>query len=178
VELLQLLSIANALFIFWLFAQGAIHKLNPANDLYFSSLITEFGWGDIKLASLIAKFVGLVELVVAFAIIYPPTRALAALIAIALLFGYLTHMAYQLYQGRRDLDCGCAGPGAKVKISGQLLVRNTVLIAVTFFCITAAENAASGLWLLGTLLAVIGIIIYLSSEQLIGNAQKLKALRT
>lgn len=177
-ELFQLLSIATALFMFWLFAQGAIHKLNPDNDLYFSSLITEFGWGDIKVASLIAKFVGLFELAVALAILYPPTRTLAALVAITLLFAYLTHMAYQLYQGRRDLDCGCAGPGAKVKISGQLLVRNILLILITFFCLTPSTNAASGLWLLGALLAIIGIFVYLSSEQLIGNAQKLKALRT
>jgi len=32
-----------------------------------------------------------------------------------------------------------------------------------------------GMWVLGILLAIIGIMINLSSEQLIGNAQKLKA---
>ena len=177
-ELFQLLSIATALFMFWLFAQGAVHKLNPENDLYFSSLIAEFGWGNVTLARFITKAVGLFELLIAITILYPGTRSLSAMVALVLLFGYLIHMAYQLYQGRRDLDCGCAGPGANVKISGQLLARNLLLMLMTLFCFTAAENVSNSLWLLGILLAIVGILVYLSSEQLIGNAQKLKALRT
>ena len=174
-ELLQLISIATALFMFWLFAQAGIHKLDPKNDLYFSSLIAEYGLGNEKIASLIAKFVGVFELAIAVAIVIPATRAEAAIVAAGLLFVYMMNMAFQLYQGRRDLDCGCSGPGGELKMSGHLLVRNFVFVLIALLCLSPSNNSAVGLWVLGTLLAIIGIFINLSSEQLIGNAQKLKA---
>jgi len=175
--LLQLMSIATALFMFWLFAEAGLHKLNPANELYFSSLIKEFGWANLKIAALIAKLVGLLELAIAVAIVIPATRTTAAIIAGNVLFIYMLHMAFQLYRGRRDLDCGCAGPAGQLKMSGHLVIRNLLLVAATFFCLIPADNAAMMLWLLGSLLAIVGIFINLSSEQLIGNAQKLQALR-
>jgi len=99
-------------------------------------------------------------------------------IAAALLSGYLLNMTFQLYQGRRDLDCGCAGPASQLKISGHLLIRNLVMVGITLFCLTPVGGTAAATWLLGSLLAIIGILVNQSSEQLIGNAQKLKALRT
>jgi len=161
--------------MFWLFAQAGVHKLDPKNDLYFSSLIAEYGLGNVKIASLVAKLVGVFELAIAVAIVYPATRAEAAVVAAGLLFVYMINMAYQLYQGRRDLDCGCSGPGGELKMSGHLLVRNFIFVVIALFCLAPSNSPAMGMWVLGILLAIIGIMINLSSEQLIGNAQKLKA---
>jgi len=174
--LLQLMSITSALFMCWLFAEAGIHKLNPNNSSYYSTLIADYGWASPQLAGLIAKAVGFVEIIVALAIVYPATRGEAAIVAALILSGYLLHMAYQLYRGRRDLDCGCSGPGGQLKMSGHLLVRNLILVAVSLFCLQPVTNNLNLLWLLGGLFAIIFIIINLSSEQLIGNAQKLKAL--
>ncbi len=174
-EFLQLISIATALFMFWLFAQAGIHKLDPKNDLYFSSLIAEYGLSNVKIASIVAKLVGLFELFIAVAIVYPATRAEAAVIAAGLLCVYMINMAYQLYQGRRDLDCGCSGPGGELKMSGHLLIRNFIFVVFALFCLAPSKSPEMSMWVLGILLAFVGIMINLSSEQLIGNAQKLKA---
>ncbi|RLA04101.1 MAG: hypothetical protein DRQ47_03950 [Gammaproteobacteria bacterium] len=176
-EVLHLISIASALFIFWLFAQAGAHKLNPANDSYYTSLVVDYGWASQLTAIIIIKSVGIFELGIALAILFPPTRPMIALIAAGLLFVYLLNMAFQLYQGRRDLDCGCSGPGAELKISGHLLLRNFLMMMIALFCLVPTQNNGSGYWVLGALLAMVGILVTLSSEQLISNAQKLQALR-
>jgi len=174
--MLQLLSTASALFICWLFVQAGIHKLNSNNDLYFTSLFSEYGLSDNTIAKLIIKLVALFELGVAIAIVFPQTRSAAAMVAAVLLFAYLLNMAFQLYQGKKDLDCGCSGPAGGLKISGHL--RNLLLIGITLFCLNPAAGSVVNAWLLALLLAIVAILVHQSVEQLIGNAQKLKALRT
>ena len=43
---------------------------------------------------------------------------------------YAGAMAVNLARGRRDLDCGCAGPGVRRPVGEGLLIRNGALIAV------------------------------------------------
>lgn len=60
----------------------------------------------------------------------------AALLASAALFGlYGAAIAVNLVRGRRDIDCGCAGPAARQPLSEWLLARNAVLIAMALGCV-------------------------------------------
>lgn len=49
--------------------------------------------------------------------------------AAALLLGlYSAAIALNLRRGRRDIDCGCLGPGRRQPLSGWLLARNGLLV--------------------------------------------------
>ena len=49
--------------------------------------------------------------------------------AAGLLATYTLAIVINLLRGRRDIDCGCAGPIRRVPIGGPLVIRNLVLIA-------------------------------------------------
>ena len=50
--------------------------------------------------------------------------------AAALLALYAAAIAVNLARGRRHLDCGCTGPALRRPISGWLVLRNLVLVAI------------------------------------------------
>lgn len=63
----------------------------------------------------------------------------AALLASAALFAlYGFAITVNLLRGRRDIDCGCAGPAARQPLSEWLLARNAVLIAMALVCVGGA----------------------------------------
>ena len=177
-ELLAAISDATALFMLWLFVASGLQKINPANATYFSELIVNFGWNNKSVAGVIIRIIGVIEIGTGIAIIVPSSRANAIFMAIALLFAYLAHMAFQLVQGHRDLDCGCGGPASQLKMSNHLLFRNAALIGLAFFCLAPGNTFQTSVWLLSVVVAMIGIVVHQSCEQLISNAQKLKTLRT
>jgi hypothetical protein len=62
-----------------------------------------------------------------------------ALLASAALFAlYGAAITVNLVRGRRDIDCGCAGPAARQPLSEWLLIRNAVLIAMALGCVGGA----------------------------------------
>jgi len=174
---LTFLSDASSLFIFWLFAVAGSHKLKPDNDRYFSDLLEEYGISNNGVALSIAKFVGTVEIVIGIAIVVPYTRSIAAVFAMAILFSYLLLMATQYYQGKRDLDCGCSGPGSDLKIGPAVLLRNSLLLVVAASCLNSSNGLFSGYWAFSILLSLCGILVYLCSEQIMKNLQHLKLMR-
>ena len=175
--LLLLMSDAIALFFMWLLISAAIQKLLPENTAYFTTVIKNYGWKSESTAPLVGKLLGSFELIIGLAIMLPFSRTLATFLAMGLLLAYLIIMAYQLYQGHRDVDCGCAGPGGKMKMSELLLLRNIILIGLASFCLNTGSTFELNPWALSAAFALLAIMIYQSSEQLIANAQKLKTLR-
>jgi len=51
-------------------------------------------------------------------------RTLAVWTGVALLLAYAVAIAINLARGRRDLDCGCAGPNDRRPISAWMVWRN------------------------------------------------------
>jgi hypothetical protein len=74
------------------------------------------------------------ELVVAIALLVPGLARGAAVAAVALLALYSGAIAINLIRGRREIDCGCAGPRARRPLSGTLLARNAVLMLAAAAC--------------------------------------------
>lgn len=112
--------------------------------------------------------------------VFPVTRPLGLIGCGLLLLVYMLAMAKQLWQGKLDMDCGCAGPAGSVKVSPALLLRNSVFIGLLLVCLMDPFRAAAlniNHWFVATPMAVLLILINQSSEQLLANAQKLKLLK-
>ncbi len=70
-----------------------------------------------------------VEAVIAAALLIPPLRALAGYAAAGLLTLFAAAMAINLIRGRREIDCGCGGPGSRQTLSWGLVIRNLLIAA-------------------------------------------------
>lgn len=91
-------------------------------------------------------FTGL-EAVLASLLVVPAGIGLrtAALGATALLFAlYGTAIAINLARGRRDIDCGCSGPAARIPLSGWLLARNALLAGAALACASGTTQRGLG----------------------------------
>ena len=170
--MLPVFSDIAALFICWLMLGAGRHKLRPRYRPYYRELIAGYG---LRSAALIRGAVP--ECLLGLLILHPSTRTPCALGAGALLLGYALLMAYALFQGKHDLNCGCGGPASEVKVSPWLIARNTALVTPA----TLALLPGAGVWSPQSVVvvpaALLGILIYLCFEQWLGNQHKLESLR-
>ena len=74
------------------------------------------------------------ELVLGVSLVLPGFDGVASLAAATLLFFYTGAIVVNLARGRRELDCGCGGPGSRRPLSGGLVWRNGVLIGAAVVC--------------------------------------------
>jgi len=174
---LAFMSDITAIFFLWLFASAGIHKLLPDNKRYFIELLVEYGINNKSFGVFLLYALGALELLVAIAIVFHGTREVAALIAIVLLLTYLIVMAMQLYQGKADISCGCAGPNANTKISASLLWRNAFLSFMALTCLSPSVELSGSFWAINIMSGLIMIILYSSIERLLENAQLIELLR-
>lgn len=175
--MLPVFSDIAALFLGWLMLGAGRHKLRPRYRPYYRELIAGYGLRNEALIRAAVPVLGAVECLLGLLILHPSTRTPCALGAGALLLGYALLMAYALFQGKHDLNCGCGGPASEVKVSPWLIARNTALVTPA----TLALLPGAGVWSLQGVVAVpaalLGILIYLCFEQWLGNQHKLESLR-
>jgi len=130
-------------------------------------------WAVPAGAGLIAAEVG-----IASGLLLPRVAGVAALAAAGLLTLYAAAIAINLVRGRRDIDCGCAGPAGRQPISAGLVARNAALAAVAL--VGAVPTAARPLtWLDGvTVLAGVAALglLYAAADGLLANAPRSAAL--
>lgn len=188
--LLTILSNASALFMLWIFAQAGVHKLMPSNTRYYNDLIGQYlnsqqtisdKSNKQKYANSInhlVKFIGTVELLLAILVVIPLSRTLATTCIIAILFAYMCLMAYQLQQGKRELDCGCSGSASHLKISGALIIRNCIFSVIALACFTTGNIEFSLNIFIVFLIALAAISLNAIIEQLIANEQQLILLKS
>src|SRR5437870_248556 len=111
-----------------LFFVAASHKLRDLGR--FRATLAEYRLLPAGLTPLAAILVVAVEVAAAGALLAPGARPAGLLAAAALLVLYGAAIAINLARGRRDLDCGCAGPAVRRPISGALVARNAALAAL------------------------------------------------
>ena len=177
-DYLWVLSNAASLFLLWLFVAAGSHKLQASNREYYEVVFTSYGIHTPFLARGLPIVVGLIEVLVGMMLVVPALRPWGAIAAAAILLAYFLLVASQLLLGKVDMDCGCAGPEGETKISGHLLIRNLVLVAMAVLCLRSLEFAGAVPWILSTLTALVWVLIYLSCGQLIATAQKIKLLKS
>ena len=118
--------------------------------------------------------VGTTEMALALLLLIPATSAMAALGCSFLLVMYAGFMWRQIQTGRKDLRCGCSGPAAETRIGPELVVRN-LLVAAPLLGVASLSPSLNS-WAvisLGSALGLFLVLIYLSTDQIIANRQRL-----
>ena len=160
-----------------LFVVAAGHKLRDPGR--FRSTLAEYRLLPDVLTPLAAALVVAVELAVAAALAVPPLRTPGLVSAAALLLGYAAAIGINLARGRRDLDCGCAGPAVRRPISGWLVARNVALAGVALAGLLPVRPRAL-VWVDATTVAggtAVLAALYASLDRMIAHAPGLARLR-
>jgi hypothetical protein len=159
-----------------LFASAASHKIRDVGA--FRAAVLDYRllpplWAVPFAALLIAAECGL-----ALALWLPPASGAAALGGAALLGLYATAMLITLRRGRRDVDCGCAGPAHRQSVRPALVLRNAVLIAAALVAaLPAGERPLT--WLdgvTGVLATAVLACLYVAVDGLLAHGPRLAAL--
>lgn len=112
-----------------MFASAAVHKLRDVAS--FAATIRSYRVLPAAASATAAVVLPIAEFATAIALVvrFSPYAVANALALLAL---YSAAIALNLARGRRDIDCGCLGPGHRQPLSEWLLVRNaTAAIAAT-----------------------------------------------
>jgi len=123
-----------------LFASAAVHKLRdlPSFRAAFAAYdLAPAGAVGVLSASLVAS-----EAIVAVALIVAGSSPWPSVAAAALLLIYASAIAINLLRGRRDIDCGCAGPARRQPLRFALVTRNLVLVSVALVGVLPAGPRA------------------------------------
>lgn len=126
-----------------MFAAAALHKLRDPRR--FAETLRNYRALPEAAAPTAAAALVVAELAVAAALVLP-TPVLGATGALSLLAVYSAAVGVNLARGRRDIDCGCLGPGHRQPLSEWLLVRNG-MAAVAAAALLLPETARPLGWI-------------------------------
>lgn len=159
-----------------LFAAAAMDKLR--HRLYFQANLREYALLPNAAVAPAARALPFVELGIAAAALAPVTARPAMLCGAGLLALYALAMSVNLLRGRRDIDCGCTGPAIRQTLTGWLVLRNAVLVAVALVgaSLPAARPLGAADVTIGVLAVAAGAALYAAVNQLTSNVPRLDAL--
>jgi uncharacterized membrane protein len=153
-----------------LFAAAALHKL-AVHDQFRAALVAY----DIlpgRTLGVASYILPVCELLIAISLLIEASRAMAIGIAVFTLSVYALAIAVNLRRGRRYIDCGCAGFGARRAIAPWMVVRNLVLSLLLALFDVAPWSARPLYWIDAVTVAggvVIIACLYLAAEELLGR---------
>jgi hypothetical protein len=168
--------IAAALAVAVILASAATHKLRaPAR---FANQVEDYQLLPRSLVRPVARLLPFVEVAVAFALLVPASRGTAALAAAVLLAGYAGAISINLWRGRRDIDCGCAGPEQAQPIRPVLLARNAVLVSLALVASLAPLSRELGIFDSFVVIAAsaVALLLYAAADGLMANGPRLLKL--
>ena len=111
------------------------------------------------------------ELVASLALLV--NSLIGSVLAVALLLVYSIAILVNLMRGRRDIDCGCAGPSARQTLSYWLVARNGLFLGAAL--LTLMPSSARGLtvldWFTALAAAATFLLIHFAANQIafVGN---------
>ena len=145
---------------------------------YYRDLIAAYTGMPGTPAALARCGVVVTELAFGLLLLLPASRITAAWATLGLLVSYSGLIAVSLARGL-NMDCGCAGPHRKLKLSPWLLFRNAVLIGLAWLLTYPQSSRVIGVgdMLVVLLSSSVSILIYLTFEQLLSNQDGLVLLR-
>ncbi|NNM62431.1 MAG: methylamine utilization protein MauE [Steroidobacteraceae bacterium] len=111
-----------------LLAGAAGHKWRRLGD--FSESFAAYRLMPAAWAHGLARVIPILESAICVALILPWAHRGGALAAATLLSIYAVAIALNLARGRRELDCGCAGPGRRRPIGAWMVWRNLLFAAL------------------------------------------------
>lgn len=123
----------------WLLLAAGAHKLrHPAA---FREALAGYRLLPRGLGGLAARVLTALELGSGLALLAPGPARFAGVVAAGLFALYAGAITLNLARGRRQIDCGCGGPGRRRPLSGGLVARNLLLVcaAVASSCPAASR---------------------------------------
>jgi hypothetical protein len=168
--------IAAALAVAVILASAATHKLRaPAR---FANQLEDYQLLPPGLVRPVSRVLPWLEAALAFALLVPASRHLAALGAAALLAGYALAIGINLWRGRRDIDCGCAGPEQAQPIRPVLLARNAALVSLALVASLTPLGRDLGVFDSFVVIAAstVALLLYVAADGLLANGPRLLKL--
>jgi hypothetical protein len=161
-----------------LFASAAMHKVRGLAR--FTEIFSAYRVMPDALGRRLAKLVPCLEVAIAIALLWEPSRRMAVIAAAAVLIAYASVMGLNLLRGRRDLDCGCGMARDRRNIAGWMVWRNLFLAAAIGSAALPwsprALNSTDMLTVFGGLIAA--VTLYAAVDRLLGDvAPKAMMLR-
>jgi hypothetical protein len=161
-----------------LFASAAAHKLRDRRR--FRETLAEYRLLPAAAVSIVAGLLIAVEAGIAMSLVTIGGRLAGLTGAAAVLVVYAGGIGINLARGRRDLDCGCAGPAVRRPISGWLVGRNLVLAALALAA-TAPVSPRALVWADGlTIVAATAALValYAACDGLVAQLPAIARLRS
>jgi uncharacterized membrane protein len=159
-----------------LFASAAAHKLRGLaqfTEIFAAYRVLPDAWSRRA-----AWLIPCLEIAIAAAVLWPPSRHAAALGAAALLLAYASALTAHLLHGRRNLDCGCGGAYGRRPIAAWMVWRNLLLAAL--FAAAALPWSVRPLTLTDLLTVAAGLLVcvalYAAVDRLFGDVAPKGAL--
>lgn len=152
-----------------LFAVAGSHKLRSL--AVFTELFAAYRVLPESAARRLAWLIPWLELALALALLWPPSRRLALLGAMILLVAYAAGLCLNLVRGRRELDCGCGTAGNRRSIAAWMVWRNILLtLALGIAALPWVSRPLSGSDLLTIMGGWIAIaVLYAAVDRLLGD---------
>lgn len=168
--------IASALAISVLLASAATHKLRaPAR---FAKQLADYQLLPDAVVRPASRLIPVLELALAFALLVPVSRAWAALGAASLIALYAGAIGINLWRGRRDIDCGCAGPDQAQPLRPVLLLRNSALVGLALLASVMPVVRDLGFFdgFVTVAASAVALLIYAAADGLLANSPLLLKL--
>lgn len=108
-----------------LFAGAAMQKLRGLE--HFTGIFAAYRLLPDAAARRLAWLIPCIELAVAAALLWEPSRRLGIISGAAVLIAYASGLGVNLARGRLDLDCGCGAALDRRAISAWMVWRNLLL---------------------------------------------------
>ena len=168
----------SMLFFSYLFVTAGYKKRSDSEALRHT--IVDYRILPESWAKPVAKLLPVIEILAGIALLVPPLLPFAAIAVCVSLLAYTAAIAINVARGRRDLDCGCAGPGAVQLVSSALLLRNGVLLIPSCYLVLHPSAASVSLGTVGLVLSLAAAslcaLIYQAINQLLSNQDKLRRI--
>jgi len=159
-----------------LLAAAASHKLRDRRA--FQRIVQAYELLPAALAPLASAGLAVAELGLALALLLPATRTAAALGVVLLMLLYAAAIGLNLWRGRRDIDCGCSGPGAAQPLRPVLLLRNLALALLAgVVALPASPRALDALDIFVVIAAsAVALLMFVAADGLLANQPRLAKL--
>lgn len=168
--------IASSTAVAALLASAASHKLRDWRA--FNGIARAYQVIPAALVPAATASLALAELGLALALLLPAWRELAALGVVLLMALYASLIGLNLWRGRRDIDCGCSGPGAAQPLRPVLLLRNLAIALLAGLAAwPMAERALGALDIFVVIAAgAVALLIHVAVDGLLANQPRLAKL--
>ncbi|HYQ53304.1 MAG TPA: MauE/DoxX family redox-associated membrane protein [Pseudomonas sp.] len=159
-----------------LLASAASHKLRDWRA--FNGIVRAYQVLPDALVPAATTSLALAELGLALALLLPAWHGVAALGVVLLMALYACAIGLNLWRGRRDIDCGCSGPGAAQPLRPVLLLRNLVIALLAgLAAVPMAERALGALDIFVVIAAgAVALLIHVAVDGLLANQPRLAKL--